>query len=396
MTKGLSSMKTIIIGAGAAGLAAGICAARNQSEVTIIEHEKQAGKKILMTGNGRCNLTNKQLDSSKYYGNTDFINCILNQFNTSDAIDFFQSMGLYTCSKNGYVYPRNLQASAVLNFLRETAVHFGVKIKTNNTVTNIRQENNKFYVNIGIELECEKLIIATGGCSFPKTGSDGSGYELAKALGHTIIEPAPALTAFICKDDLLKKASGVRIHAKVCGQNTEQTGELQITDYGISGIPVFNISRQIEPGDSVTIDFAPDMDWDYLTEMISHLFSKNGEAVVDFALNGIFHEKLTTVITEKLKLHNKPCNTINENDIREITNLIKNYKIQVQKRRGFDFAQVTAGGISTDEINPMTMESKKIQNLYFAGEIINVDGICGGYNLHFAWATGIIAGRNCK
>lgn len=389
-------MKTIIIGAGAAGLAAGICAARNQSEVTIIEHEKQTGKKILITGNGHCNLTNEQLDNSKYYGNTEFIDYILHQFDTSDAIDFFQSLGLYTCSKNGYVYPMNLQASTVLNFLRETAIHLGVKIKTNNTVTNIRQENNKFYVNIGIELECEKLIIATGGCSFPKTGSDGSGYELAKELGHTIIEPKPALTAFICKDDMLKKASGVRIRAKVCGKNTEQTGEIQITDYGISGIPVFNISRRIDPGDSVTIDFAPDIDLEPLAEMISHLLSQNGETVIDFALNGIFHEKLTIVITEKLKLHNRPCNTIHENDIRKITELIKNYKVQVQKRRGFDFAQVTAGGVSTDEINPMTMESKKIQNLYFAGEIMNVDGICGGYNLHFAWATGIIAGRNCK
>lgn len=396
MTKGLSFMKTIIIGAGASGLTAAITAARKKSEVTVIEHEKQIGKKILVTGNGRCNLSNENLSGSMYYGDDDFIDCVLEQISYEDIIDFFGSLGMFTCSKNGYVYPMSLQASTVLNFLRETAISLGVKIKTNNQTASIRRENNKFFVNIGVELECDKLIIATGGCSFPQTGSDGSGFELAKKFGHSIVETKPALTALICKDDILKKASGVRINALIKAKDKEERGELQLTDYGISGIPVFNISRLVDEGDKVIIDFIPDIQRDKLIDMISHLLSQKENATVDLAFNGIFNEKLISVITNKAKIHNKICNTIKDKDIENIIDFIKNYEVTVQKRRGFDFAQVTAGGISTDEIDPNTMESKIIKNLYFAGEIIDVDGICGGYNLHFAWSTGIIAGRNCK
>ena len=394
--KGLSFMKTIIIGAGAAGLTAAIYAARNKSEVIIIEHQKQAGKKILITGNGRCNLSNECLEPSMYYGDLDFVGCILKHFNVSDALEFFRSIGLYTCSKNGYIYPMSLQANSVLNFLRDEAIGLGVKIKTNNTVSNIRQENNKFFVNIGIELECDNLILATGGYSFPKTGADGTGYKLAKKFHHTIINPKPALTALICNDDILKKASGVRIHSKVTINQVEQMGELQITDYGISGIPVFNISRLINPGDVVTIDFAPETDEDSLFHLISHLSLQNPKRSIDFALNGLFHEKMVSVFMNYLDIHNELCSSINEKDIRNFVKQIKNYTVHVQKRRGFEFAQVTAGGVSTDEINPLTMESKKVKNLYFAGEIIDVDGICGGYNLHFAWASGAIAGGSCK
>ena len=389
-------MKTIIIGAGAAGLTAGIFAAKNQSEVTIIEHEKQAGKKILSTGNGRCNMSNENLNSSMYYGDVSFIDCVLEKFGVEQMKDFFQSIGLYTCSKNGYLYPMSLQANSVLAFLRDTAVSLGVKIKTNNEITDISHKNNKFYVNIGIELECEQLIIATGGCSFPKTGSDGSGYNLAQKLGHTIATPEPALTALTCDDDLLKKASGVRIQSRVSIKGKMQTGELQITDYGISGIPVFNISRLANPTDNVSIDFAPDIDYENLYQMISHSILQNNARTIDFALNGLFHEKITAVFTKKLNIHNKSCSSMIENDIKHLVELIKNYTVGIQKRRGFDFAQVTAGGVSTDEINPLTMESKKMKNLYFAGEIMDVDGICGGYNLHFAWATGAIAGGSCK
>lgn len=389
-------MKTIIIGAGAAGLTAGIFAAKNQSEVTIIEHEKQAGKKILSTGNGRCNMSNENLDSSMYYGDTAFIDSVLEKFGVQQMKDFFQSIGLYTCSKNGYLYPMSMQANSVLTFLRDTAVSLGVKIKTNNEITDISHKNNKFFVNIGIELECDQLIIATGGCSFPKTGSDGSGYNLAQKLGHSIVKPEPALTALTCDDDLLKKASGVRIQSIVSMKGKKQTGELQITDYGISGIPVFNISRLANPKDSVSIDFAPDIDHESLYQMISHLMWQNNTRTIDFALNGLFHEKITTVFTNKLKIHNKPCSSLTENDVKHLVERIKNYIVGVQKRRGFEFAQVTAGGVSTDEINPLTMESKKMKNLYFAGEIMDVDGICGGYNLHFAWASGAIAGGSCK
>ncbi len=389
-------MKTIIIGAGAAGLTAAICAARNKSEVTVIEHEKQAGKKILMTGNGRCNITNEHLDSSMYYGDRKFVDCVLNQFTPADVTAFFQSVGLYTCAKNGYVYPMSFQAGSVLHMLRSTATELGVKIKTNNQIKSIKKEKDKFFVDIGIRLECDYLIIATGGCSFPKTGSDGSGYDIIRKFHHRIIEPRPALTALVCNDNILKKASGVRIEAEIAAENKIQRGELQITDYGISGIPVLNLSRLVEPEDYVHIDFLPRIDENSLADMIFHLISVNSTWMIDDALHGIFHEKLATVITTTLNIHNQVCHTLDKNTSEQIAHLIKNYRVQIQKRRGFDFAQVTAGGVCTDEINAGTMESKKVKNLYFAGEVIDVDGICGGYNLHFAWATATIAGGNCR
>lgn len=394
--KGFTSMKTIIIGAGAAGLAAGIQAARNKSEVIIIEHEKQAGKKILITGNGRCNISNEKLDSSMYYGDTGFINCVLKKYPVAKIKDFFESIGLYTCSKNGYIYPMSLQAGSVLTSLRNAALELGVKIKTNNEVHKIRLKNDRFLVDIGIELECDQLILATGGCSFKKTGSDGSGYKLAEELHHAVISPEPALTALICNDSLLNKASGIRIHASVTVQGQKHTGDLQITEYGVSGIPVFNISRLVTPGDTIQIDFMPDFSEEQLYEMIVHLMVNGKEKSIDIVLNGLFPDKISVLFTTKLNIHNQTCYTIDENKIRELIKTVKNYTVLVQKRRGFEFAQVTAGGVSTDEINPETMESKKINNLFFAGEIINVDGICGGYNLHFAWASGMIAGGNCK
>lgn len=389
-------MITIIIGAGAAGLAAGIQAARNKSEVIIIEHEKQTGKKILITGNGRCNISNEKMNSSMYYGDTGFIDCVLKKYPASKIKEFFQSIGLYTCSKNGYIYPMSLQANSVLTILRNAALNLGVKIKTNNTVNKICLKNDRFLVDIGIELECDQLILATGGCSFKKTGSDGSGYKLAEKLHHTVVFPEPALTALVCDDNLLKKAAGVRIHASVTAKEQKHTGDLQITEYGVSGIPVFNISRLVTTGDTIQIDFMPEFPEEQLSSMISHLIMNGKEKNVDMVLNGLFPDKIAVFFSTKLNIHNQACDMIDEHKISELAGLIKNYTVFIKKRRGFEFAQVTAGGITTDEIHPETMESKKIKNLFFAGEIIDVDGICGGYNLHFAWASGMIAGGNCK
>ena len=290
----------------------------------------------------------------------------------------------------------SLQAGSVLTILRNAALDLGVKIKANNNVHKICLENDRFLIDIGIELECDQLILATGGCSFKKTGSDGSGYKLAEELHHTVVSPKPALTALICNDNLLSKASGVRIHASVTAKGHKHTGDLQITEYGLSGIPVFNISRLVTTGDTIQIDFMPEFSEEQLMNMISHLIMNGKEKNTDIVLNGLFPDKIAVLFTTKLNIHNQACHTIDKDKISELAGLIKNYNISVQKRRGFEFAQATAGGVSTDEIDPERMESKKIKNLFFAGEIINVDGICGGYNLHFAWASGMIAGGSCK
>lgn len=388
-------MKVVIIGAGAAGLTAAICAAKNGDKVTVIEHEKKSAKKIAITGNGKCNLTNSSMSETHYYGDKKFVNIVLEQWGYRDSLKFFEEMGIFCYEKNGYYYPMSNQAVTICNALRDCALHLGVSIKTNNFVKKIAYHSGRFTVDVGIDIQCDKLILATGGMSVPKTGSDGSGYILAKQFGHHIVKPLPALTGLVCEDTYLKKASGVRVRAKILIENQDisDMGELQITDYGISGIPVFNISRMTQKGTSVCIDFLPEYTYELLQEKLRFLIQRNKTNMIATALNGMFHEKLVVSFLSKLNINpNTKCCETSEKDIRLIVDLVKNYKVFVIKRKGFDFSQVTQGGVSTDEIDPYTMKSVFCENLYFAGEIIDIDAECGGYNLQFAWSTGMIAG----
>ena len=395
-------MKVIVIGAGAAGLTAAITAARSGASVTIIEHENKPGKKILVTGNGKCNMTNTNLDSSKYHGNSEFAQKVIEKFDWKDTINLFTDMGLSLKDKSGYIYPMSEQASSVINTLRDTAINLGVSIKTNNEVSKIERNDKSFLVHIGIVLQCDKLIISTGGKSFPKTGSRGDGYEWARSFGHRIISPKPALTAIVCEKDCLLKASGVRITGNICITDKNETplendfGELQITDYGISGIPVFNISHLADADSKLIIDFMPDTEYDTCKVIIEDILKKRNFMAVSSALNGYFNDKFIIALLERADISKSIlAKDISNEQITNLISLIKKYTLKVKSVRGFDFAQVTKGGIDADEICPDTMESKIIKNLYFAGEIIDVDGICGGYNLQFAWASGVIAGRNC-
>lgn len=388
-------MKVVIIGAGAAGLMAAITAAECGHKVTVIEHENKPGKKINVTGNGKCNITNSALTPDKYYGNKDFINNVIERFNYKDVLNFFENMGVYCYEKNGFYYPLSNQAVTITNALYNEALSLGVTIKTNNNVKSVTKKDDGFVLDIGIDLFCDKLIIATGGMAAPKTGSDGSGYELAKALGHTIVKPCPALTALVC-DEKLKKASGVRVKAKVQikDKNIKDLGELQVTDYGISGIPVFNISRSVNEKENVIIDFAPDYTYDEVKILLEKILKRRDKMPVLTALNGLFNEKLAAVFLKEIKLQsNVKCTDVIDK-ITMLCDIIKSFEVTVKRKKGFDFSQVTSGGVNTSEINRDTMESLICPNLYFAGEIIDVDGRCGGYNLQFAWSSGYIAGES--
>ena len=389
-------MKTIVIGAGASGLVAAIAAANAGSSVTVIEHNKQVGKKILITGNGRCNITNEAMNENKFYGNSSFIKKVLVAYSPDDIRSFFKNIGICTVSKNGYIYPSSMQAQTVCEFLREYAMELGVKIKTNNNINSIQQNNGKYVVDIGIPLECDNLILATGGKSYEVTGSDGSGYELAMKFGHTITKLSPALTALVIKKDILTKSSGVRVKGTVSKGNYKHTGEIQITDYGVSGIPVFNISRTLETNDNLVIDFAPDFSTNELREIIFKFSKIYKDLATEKILKGLYNEKLASVLAEKSGLKKIKAKALSTENIESLINTIKNYNVIIDKKRGFDYAQVTAGGVDTSEINAETMESKLSPNLYIVGEMLDVDGICGGYNLHFAWCTGLIAGGNCN
>ena len=215
-------------------------------------------------------------------------------------------------------------------------------------------------------------------------------------LGHTITKLSPALTALVIKKDILTKSSGVRVKGTVSKGNYKHTGEIQITDYGVSGIPVFNISRTLETNDNLVIDFAPDFSTNELREILLKFSKIYKDLATEKILKGLYNEKLASVLAEKSGLKKIKAKDLSTENIESLINTIKNYNVIIDKKRGFDYAQVTAGGVDTSEINAETMGSKLSPNLYIVGEMLDVDGICGGYNLHFAWCTGLIAGGNCN
>lgn len=389
-------MNIIVIGGGASGLIAAIKAAQNGAKVTVLEKNNKIGEKIKITGNGQCNITNLNMSAKHFYGDESFINSVIKKLIPEETIKMFQSMGLYCCDMNGYVYPRSKQAASVVNTLRDYALNLGIKIKTNNVVSNISASSQKFLVDIGITLECDRLIIATGGLAAPNTGSTGEGFKFAQNLGHSITELKPALTALICKESNINIASGVRSDCTISVFEKNQLigsefGQLQITDYGVSGIPIFNLSHLITKERYIEIDFLSE----YSKEEFENIIYKNSDLTVKALLCGLFKEKLVKFFLREAGIKETvKCSELQTSHLNQLLCVCKNYQIHNLCRRGFDFAQVTQGGIPTDEINPDTMESKIVKNLYFCGEIINVDGICGGYNLQFAWSSGYIAGDN--
>ena len=374
-------MNVYVIGGGASGLMAAINASKVGCNVTILEKNKKIGEKLLITGNGRANVSNDALSHDKYYGDKKFISNVLCKYDVDDLKHDFAMMGAVLTAQNGYYYPNSFQASTIVEVLRDYAINLGVKIKTDNEVKSITKENDSFIIDCGYKYTADRVILTTGGCSYPNTGSTGDGYSFVKSLGHSIVEPTEALVPIACKTNLTK-ASGVRADVCITYEDYTELGQLQITNYGLSGIPIFNISRRVKTGDVITIDFAPNYPLDTLEKYFNSLSDKG----FDYSkiLLSLLNSKLVSVLADEF----------NKDTIKELVEFIKNYKVEVDSKLGFDRAQVTAGGVSTDEIDVNNMQSKIVKGLYLAGEIIDVDGICGGYNLHFAWASGYIAGRH--
>lgn len=392
------SKNVIILGGGASGLMAAISAAKRGADVTIIEHGERVGKKILSTGNGKCNITNTDLSEKKYYGgNREFIKKVIQTFCVQDTMDFFESLGVLLKDKNGYIYPESEQASTILNVLRFKCQELKIKTICDKNVKNITYDENGFSVE---GIRGDSLIIATGGMCAPKTGSDGSGYGIIKKIGHKVIKPEPALVGLKCRGTFFKSLGGVRTTAEIKLYVDDRLmasdlGEIQLTEYGISGIPVFQVSRFATRALGRTeniyavIDFLPGISNEDLVEFLNRSVSNNLRTPEEH-LSCILNKKLAQVILKETKT----SEYLNLNDITEIVNKIKKFKTDIIGSNSFENAQVTSGGVDLNEINPETMESKILKNLYFAGEVMDVDGICGGYNLQWAWSTGYLAGRS--
>lgn len=404
----MENQDIIVIGAGAAGIMAAITAARNHAKVTILEHTDRIGKKLLATGNGRCNMTNLSQSPDDYRSeNHNFPMQIISQFDEKKVLQFFEEIGIYTKNKNGYVYPYSEQASVVLDILKLELERLNVTIIYSISVKNIvNAKKNKIKITTDKEsFICDKVIIATGSKAAPKTGSDGSGYDLAKKLDHHIIEPLPALVQLRCSGDYFKSLAGIRCEAKlslaidnkICINNQ---GELQLTDYGISGIPTFQISRYAiralkeDKKVCVHIDFIPDMKE---KEVVAFVYSQMGHAPnknIENILVGLLNKKLAPVLLKRAGIAGKAIGKdLKENQINNLVQIIKAFEVKVISYNSFEQAQVCSGGVDTLEVSSNTLESKKMAGVYFAGEILDVDGICGGYNLQWAWSSGYVAGR---
>lgn len=399
----------IIIGAGASGLMAAAAAASKGARVALLEHKDDIGKKILATGNGRCNFTNTDMSVNKFHGSKALIKNGLSQFNYSDTICFFKELGIPAYDNAGYIYPNSRQAASVVAAFRMELMRLHVDVKTGINITDIKPADDRTGYCIQTDkgsFKSQRLIIACGLTASPKLGSDGSLFRQIEALGHHIQKPLPALCGFSCDGLNFKKITGVRCDATVAsvidGQMTEQnTGELQLADYGISGIPVFQISslmsRALNKGQrvEVIIDFLPAFSDDELNGYIKdRSITTTDNRSLNEMLNGLLNNKLLLELIHKSGVSpDKKGRLLTDDDCKSLTRSIKHTAVSVKKPRGAEFAQVCAGGIYTKEIDVRTLESKIHPGLYFCGELLDVDGICGGYNLQWAWTSGYIAGE---
>ena len=385
---------------------AAITATRANKKVCILEKLDKAGKKLLATGNGKCNFTNDDMRTDCFGGDSAFVSQVLEQFSLQDCLDFFYSIGIYPKNKNGYYYPNSEQASSVVTAFVEELERQKVHISYETLIQDIVSMQNEVVVDTNKgRFSGKKLIIATGLLAAPKLGSDGSLFDIVKSLGHRFSPILPALCGYYCKGINFKKVAGVRATGKVTAyvagkKMSEDIGEIQFTDYGLSGIPVFQISRFLSKGlynkqeTKIVINLFPELDKAQLLEELNHRKCIKKEQIAYSLLNGMINQKLIDIILEKSGVDREIIiASLTEDTLSRIADALQNISVSVNKYRDYEFAQVCTGGIPVSDINWSTLESKLAPNVHFAGEILDVDGVCGGYNLHFAWATGYIAGK---
>jgi len=400
-------MKIAVIGGGASGLTAAIAAAKNGAEVTIYEKLNRVGKKILATGNGRCNYTNMNLSKECYHSkDLKLTEDVMNFFDLKKTLDFFENLGIFPyVDDSGKVFPNSLQASSVLDVLRYELQRLKVKELTDFNVTDLRKTKDKFSVIGNDTHAADRVILSTGGKASPQLGSDGKGYEIARSFGHEIVEPFPALVQLRLSGKYFKRMAGIKFDGIVkayAGERLirEEEGEILFTDYGISGPPILQVSRRVieelnkKNKPFLTVDMLPLYSKLKLYEILEERFRKIDYKTIEEGMVGFINKKLIPVVLYEAGFDdiNKLCGRLNKKEIYKIIDILKEWKFEVTGHNSWQQAQSTAGGIKLSEVNPKTLESLKVKGLYFAGEILDVDGDCGGFNLQWAWSSGYTAG----
>ena len=394
-----------IIGGGASGMAAALAASENENnQVLLFERQARLGRKLAATGNGRCNLSNLHADEGGFHGDhPGFVDPAMSRYDVSDTLKWFRDMGLFTVTEDsGRVYPYSDQANSVVDVLRFALEKPNVRVITGFEVTKAKKTENGFLVENGEEAHpCDRLIIACGGLAGTKLGGSMSGYQLLRSFGHKTTRLRPALVQLRSSWGGVVGLKGVRANcaAKILRDGevfSQSRGELQFTEYGLSGPVIFEISRDVCQGRGewvCRLDFLPDVSREELeAELVSR---RNTNLTVEDLLTGILHNRLGRVLTKAAGLRSADsAASLNAYQIREVCRLVKDFDVPLTEALGMDSAQVTAGGIMTDGFNPGTMESKRVPGLYACGEVLDIDGDCGGYNLQWAWSSGRLAGSS--
>jgi len=398
----------IIVGAGASGLVTAIMSARANLKVLLLEQNSKIGKKILVSGNGKCNISNKHININRFHSqNLDFVKKVLMNYDFSAIEKFFTSIGLeLTEGKDGKMFPMSLQASSVVELLEYEAKKSGVEIVCDCAVSSINKKGNTFTLETTQGTKtCEKLVLASGSPAAPQLGGSNSGYAFATKMGHSLIPRHPSLVQLCSKETWIKACAGVKVAgvAKLTANGeyiTEKKGDLLFTNYGISGLAILDLSREASTRLAnfdyceLSLDLMPKLGKEKLTNFLQARVSRKSEKPTKLWLQGVINKKLIPVILNQSKNRAETEKELNRKEINKLVHAIKNLKLSIHDTKGFKNAEVSTGGIDTIDINPQTMESKLINNLFFTGEILDVDGDRGGFNFHWAWVTALRSGSS--
>ena len=399
----MKNKEWIIIGAGAAGLCAAINLARAGQQVTLLEQNSSVGKKILVSGNGKCNIGNRHIDLSRFHSqNPDFVRQVLKGYDFPVVERFFSSLGLPLVEgKEGKMFPMSLQASSVAELLEYEAKRAGVEIVCDCTVTSVDKEGDTFKLETTQGTKnAAQLVLTSGSPAAPQLGGSNAGYAFATKLGHTLVPRHPALVQLCSEESWVKRCAGVKVAgiAKLYANGeyiTEKKGDILFTNYGISGLAILDLSREASIRLSnfdyceLSLDLMPELSKEKLTNLLLDRVQKESEKPIGLWLHGMLNKKLIDIILEQSKSRVKLEKELNRKEINKLVHAIKNLKLSINDTRGFKGAEVATGGVNTAEIDPQTMASKITPGLYFAGEILDVDGDRGGFNFHWAWVTGM-------
>ena len=396
-------MNVCVIGGGAAGMLAALTAAENGHRVLLLERQSRVGRKLLATGNGRCNLSNYHVSPAHYHGGAGFCDFALSQFDVSETLQYFASLGLLTVSEaSGRIYPMSNMAGSVLDVLRYALERPEIDLQTGQTVTAVRKIPEGFSVKTETEtFSARRIILAAGGDAGSKVGGGMDGYRLAKSLGHHRTALYPSLVQLKTDPTYPRALKGVKAQCgiSICRGSqvlARNSGEVLFTEYGVSGPAIFDLSRSVSAGGSdltCLLNFFPDWEEAEVLHWLSQRQAAMAAHEASTLLTGSCHTRLGQMICKSAGFTNQRAAGLTRDDLRRIARQATHFALPITGTCGFDQAQVTAGGLDTSEFDPRTLQSRLVPGLYACGELLDIDGDCGGYNLQWAWSSGRLAGK---